>query len=41
MEIILGLKFAIKFLIPDKPETASILEKRHKIVINRMFTKFH
>ena len=36
-----ALKFAIKFLIPDKPETASILEKRHKIVIKKVFTKLH
>ena len=34
-----GLKFVIKFLVPDKPETATILEKRHKYVINRMLPK--
>lgn len=36
-----GVKFVIKFLVPDKPETAIILEKRHKYIIERMLTKFN
>lgn len=38
--VFLGLKYLIRFLVPDEPESARILGKRHQYVVERVVKGF-